>query len=569
MPLVKNYTGVELLQMRDRLSQDRDVYIGLREACRFYFNPQQLESRVFGNKVSEKLTPQNSMGVQSARDLTSGLYSNTINLSDEFFGFTVANKELSENDNVKDWFAKCSEIAVGKLASTNYSHSTLQTLRDYVVVCTGVQYSEMDTESKKLRFTTFMVDHCSIAENEQRKIDTIFRDFEMTAQQAYEKWGDECPESVKEKYKDVNKRFDKDRYVHCVFPRLDYEERKRQRKEANIKIERGVDMAYASYYVHEETKEIVVEGGYRTCPYAVPRFERADETPYGRGTAFTARGIMAQLEQLCYSISDGVELGVNPPIVKPPHSSDMWVDDITPGGTIYADPNGPMPTFYQSNIDVNSGAQYKMLLEQEVKNLFYVDLFKMLEDRKNMTATEVAQRVAEKTQLLLPVISNIYDELYSVQLKRVFYLLLDNGFFPVMPAELAQVWEQEELRISYSTKLDLKLAQLEIGQILKSINEINLIYAAKQENPDIVASLKVDEVSKEILRMNNVSPDYIQSDDATEQYYEDKAAAEQQAMNAEMASKMMQPLNLQETIEQNSPLQMGLEGAGMTGIGGY
>ena len=36
----RDYSGSELVQMRDQLKNDRDIFISLRETCRFFFKPQ-------------------------------------------------------------------------------------------------------------------------------------------------------------------------------------------------------------------------------------------------------------------------------------------------------------------------------------------------------------------------------------------------------------------------------------------------------------------------------------------------------------------------------------------------
>ena len=564
MAKLRKYTGQELLKLRDTLKTDRDLFITLREQCRFYFSPQDRFTYEFKSNTANKGTPNNPKGIECARDLTAGLFSNTINLSDEFFGFQIADKDLSENNNIKDWFAKCSEISISKLAASNYSLSTLETIQDYVVVCTGVQYSEM-TQDKGLRFQNFMIDHCGIAEDKDGKIDTVFRDFEMTACQAYDRWGDSIPHQIMEKYKNVNTRYEKDKYLHCVFPRLDY------KKNYDIKREEDSpeNMPWASYFIFEADGEIIEEGGYKSCPYAVPRFERTTSNPYGRGAAFSAKNLASGLERLSADIDDGVELRVNPPAFLPVGISDQSDIDLTPAAVNFYNPSMGMPVFYQSDIDLGSATQREEKIEAQLQELFYVNLFRMLEDQKNMTATEVAQRVAEKTQMLLPIVARLYDELYSVTLTRVFHLLLDSGFFPEMPEELLEVWPAQQLKIKYTTKLDQKLAQLEIGQVMKSLEEVGILQKMAAEFPDINAILNVGEFGKEIFRLNDVSPDYLKSDQETEDYMKAKAQAEEQAAQAEQQANMIDKINLQNKIDPNSIIGQNQAQLGGTTASGF
>jgi len=560
---LRKYKGRELLAMRGQLKVDNDVFISLRETCRFFYSPEDHNSYTGESNIAGKQSPQNPTGIEAARDLTAGLFSNTINLQDEFFGFRVADKDLSESKVNEDWFAKCSEISINKLAASNFILSTIDTIHDYVVVCTGVQYSEM-TEDKGLRFQNFMIDLCNIAEDKDGKINTVFRDFQMTACQAYELWGDAIPEEVMKQYDDPKTRYEVSKYIHCVFPRLDYKKRYKKIKGKDgaedyriSELDKPEEMKYASYYILEKDGTIVEEGGYRHCPYAVPRFQiNLDNNPYGRGVAFMTKGLMAALDILSADVSDGIELGVNPPLFLSGTMSDQNSIDITPGAVNFWNPaQNDKPFMYQAEINVQNAAAYIEKLEEQVRNMFYVNIFRTLEDHKNMTATEVTQRVAEKIQMILPIIARLYDELYSVTLTHVFYLLLDAGAFPEMPAELRQAWDTQELRIDFTTRLDMKLDQLEIGQLLKSIEEIGLVSAVEAESPSIAAVLHTAKVKKEILRMNRVSPDYIKDQKETQAWYDEQEKIANEEREIEKLKALpIDNLNLQDANAENSML---------------
>jgi len=541
---LRKYSGKDLIAMCAQLKTDRDLFISLRETCRFFYSPEDHNSYTGQSNTAGKQSPQNPTGIESARDLTAGLFSNTINLQDEFFGYEIGSKELADDKSIEAWFASCSEVSIHELAASNYVLSTIDTIHDYVVVCTAVQYSEM-TEDKGLRFQNFMIDLCSIAEDKDGRINTVFRDFQMTACQAYELWGDAIPDEVMKQYMEPKTRYETEKYIHCVFPRLDYKKRYRTVEVTNkegvkepkqiARAEKREDMKYASYFILEKNGAIVEEGGYRQCPYAVPRFQiNLDNNPYGRGVAFMTKGLMASLDILSADISDGIELGVNPPLFLSGSMSDQASVDITPGAVNFWNPAfDDRPFMYQAEINVADASAREEKLETQVKNMFYVNVFKMLEDHKNMTATEVTERVAEKIQMILPIIARLYDELYSVTLTHVFYLLLDSGAFPPMPEALKEVWDHQELRIKFTTRLDMKLDQLEIGQILKTIEQIALVTGAVQEAPGIAAVLKIDDIKSRLAKMNRMSPKFIKNDKETAEWNAAQEKQRQEEMDIE------------------------------------
>lgn len=577
---LKRYEGLELLAMRKQLIPDRDIFTFLRETCRFFFSPNDHNSYTQNSNIAGKRTPQNPVGIQAARDLTSGLFSNTINIQDEFFGFRLADKELADNEKIKDWFAKCSETTIAKLAASNFILSSTETIHDYVIVNTAVQYSEM-TKNKGIRFHNFMVDHCAISEDKDGRVDTIFRDFQLTACQAYEKWGEKLPEKIMAQYKDPNQKYTKTNYIHCVFPRLDYEKKfKKLRKEGTAdeyevdkkgeiiivpEFEGKENMKYASYYILEEDGSILDEGGYRNFPYAVPRQQtNLDSNPYGRGISFMVKGLMASLDILSANISDGIELKVNPPLFLFGTQSDQNGIDLYPGAVNYLSAaSADKPFFYQSDIDIAGATLREEKLEKQIREMFYNDLFKMLEDHKNMTATEVAARVAEKIQLILPVIARLYDELYSVTLSHVFHLLLEADVFTEMPQELAEIWDQQELRIEFTTRLDQKLAAIEISQILTAIDQIAKISEYEQNAPSIMSIIKSDWIKRDIARKNGIHPDGLKSEEETKAWREQQEANAQEVKMMEAAATGFDKINLQKPVDPSS--LMGQQAAATAG----
>ena len=128
----KKYTGQELCSMREQLVNNQNVFVALWESLRFFYKPQDRTDYTFNNNVGGKRVPQTTKGMRARSILASGLYSNTINLSDDFFSFSLSDKDLAESDEVKDYFAKCTEITVSKLAASNYALSTFETIdRDW------------------------------------------------------------------------------------------------------------------------------------------------------------------------------------------------------------------------------------------------------------------------------------------------------------------------------------------------------------------------------------------------------------------------------------------------------
>jgi len=94
-------------------------------------------------------------------------------------------------------------------------------------------------------------------------IDTLYRDFEYTARQAMQRWGDANPDAIsKAAEKEPERKF---RFVHAVEPRGEREPNRLD----------GGHKTYASIYVAEEGRTILQESGFDEFPYMVSRYVTA------------------------------------------------------------------------------------------------------------------------------------------------------------------------------------------------------------------------------------------------------------------------------------------------------
>jgi hypothetical protein len=97
----------------------------------------------------------------------------------------------------------------------------------------------------------------------------------MTAYQAAQKWGmDRLPASLHSALEQNSQwRYS---FLHCVKPRQDYDP---DRLDA-----RG--MPFSSHYVSVEGQCLMqAEGGFRSFPYAISRYDQTPNEVYGRGPA--------------------------------------------------------------------------------------------------------------------------------------------------------------------------------------------------------------------------------------------------------------------------------------------
>ena len=530
------YSGKDLDQMHSKLLDEQSQLKGTYQECYKYYIPESQDIVNGSNAQSINDLPFDTIGIQAAIALASGIFSNTINMGDEFFSYRISDEKIKDSDEACDFMTKAGKKALEILQGSNFALEAFELIQSWITLNTGVQYT--DYINRKFRCKNFSIAECCISEDENGKVDTVFREFKLTAKQAFGKWGEACSDKVKKDAISPENMFNKHEFIHAVMPRMDRDEEKVD----------AVNMPHASYYYEKEEKHILEESGYNTFPYHVPRFYRKSTSPYGRGPSFTLLPTIREVCELRAGILDGIQLKLQPPVFLPGQSDSADVD-LSPGAVNHYDATKGKPMFLPVDVDINSAASYRMEIKKEIEEMFFVDLFRMLEDQKNMTATEVTERVAEKVQAITPVINRLYNEYFSPLLERLFDIMISEGLL----GEVPQIISQSDYSVEYSTKLENKLRALDTSQIMTAMDQVGMVYE-KAQIPGVSEVINIDKVVKGIIKNNNIDPDYVRSDKETEELRAAKAEQQQKAAMQEGLKGMIQPMDLSKAPEEGSPM---------------
>ena len=526
-----------ILRVHQSLKVMREPNQKVWDDCLFSYLPEMQNTGT--TKIQgEQGQPLDLIGMNSLTKLSAGIFSNTVSMGDEFFGFKTNDPGLNKNESVKRFFSKAAEIVLKQMQSSNYMLSTYEAITYYCALNTAVQYVEYNNEDG-LVFNNFPITGCSIAQDHLGKVNTLYREFKMSAAQAVGRWGERCSKEVVAAYESEQTRYQEFEFVHAVMPR----------EERDTKKIDNENMPFASYYVDIANKHICEESGYTSFPYAVPRFFKVGSEPYGRGPSFTCLPTFREICDLRSDISDGVKLLLQPPVFMPGTSGEDDID-LSPGAINFYNPADGKPIFYTPTIDIERSRDYLMTLKDDIKDAFFVDVFKMLDDLKNMTATEVNERMAEKIQQIVPVVSRLYEEFFSVMITRCFELLLDAEKITDVPEELVGT----DYKVEYTTKLDNRLKSLEIGQVLKTFQEIMVVAEALLAEPDLRNFFDIDKVYDIIAQGNNVDVDLVREEVERSKLRQAEAEAKQKQQEADQLASSMKPIDAQQANAPGSIL---------------
>ena len=142
-------------------------------------------------------------------------------------------------------------------------------------------------------------------------------------------------------------------------------------------------------------------------------------------------GDIKQLQHEQKRKAQAIDKMVNPPMVAPASLRGRPTTVIA-GGTTYVDPTQGATGFqpaYQVQPRVNELMMDIQEVQQRIARGFYADLFAMMisSDRRQITATEVAERHEEKLVLLGPVLQRLNVELLDPLLDDTFSFALEAG----------------------------------------------------------------------------------------------------------------------------------------------
>lgn len=423
---------------------------------------------------------------------------------------------LAEDDEVKGYLEEVNKILFSARYSANFDNQVHECYFDSGAFGNMAMFIG-DRLGRSLYYRTVPIDQLFFMENEYGQVDLVHREFPMTARQAAQKFGNErLPMQIRDA---AEKRPEQEFwFVHCVKPRED--------ADVSRKDYRG--MAFASYFIAVDSREIVGEGGYRSFPYAVSRYAVTSGEVYGRGPAQLILPDVMMLNEMNRTTIQAAQLAVLPPLLA---HRDGILDAIrmTPAAINYGgvDDNGrqmiqPLTTGSRPEIGLELMDQKRAL----INDAFWNTLFQILVDTPSMTATEAMLRAQEKGALLAPTASRIEAEFLSPMVEREIDILAAAGVLPPMPEKLMEAGGLFE--VEYTSPLERARRAEEGVSILRTFEQLAPL--AQIAGPTVFKRFNFDEAAKVLADVNGVPAKIMYSDEEMEEINA------QEAQQAELAS---------------------------------
>lgn len=280
--------------------------------------------------------------------------------------------------------------------------------------------------------------------------------------------------------------------------------------------------------------------GYAEFPIVAPRWEVVGGDFYGRGPGWDALGESKTLQELRKDYLVAQKMAIQPPMVGP-NSLRGTHRDLRPNGITYVDPTDPNQVFrplYEVRPDLPGQIAAMQDSRDTIRRIFFADLFLaiIMNDDKNMTATQVNAINNEQMMMIGPVYERLDHELLDPFIGRTFGIMDRMGLIPPVPEELAG----QELKIEYISML--AQAQQMVG--LGGIDRLTT-YAGEMAkiNPDVLDKFDADEAVDQYARMLGVPAAIVRSDEAVAEMRRSRAEQQAQMQQMAAAAQMAQTAN--------------------------
>lgn len=460
-----------------------------------------------------------STGQHSATLLASAVVGGVTPSNSRWFDLDVP----SDPENRDAWLDDSADITWSEIHASNFDAAGYETIYDSVIAGVAVVFIDYDEELQSLLFEEWPLAGTYIAASKSGGIiDTIYRCYSLTAEQAVSEFGtnERRPQNkglssgvMQAAKSEPNRKIE---FVQCIYPTGNHGVRSN-------------DLPFASVHIEKNSKHMARESGYHEFPCAVPRWFAIPASPWAVGPVykalpdiktlneakrFTLQNAEMQMAGMWGAVDDGV---INPATIKVGPRQIAVVADknnffpITPGGNIQL-----------GELMINS-------MRMQVMQTMMVDNLQLPQDR-DMTATEVNTRMEILRQILAPIYGRIQSEWLQPVVTRSFGLLLRNGKIPPPPESLSSA----RLGIRYISPLARAQRMGEVAGMDRY--EMTLAQTAAF-NPEVLDVYKWDEAERERSYLLGVPQKLIPSVAEVDKVRKERAA--QQAAAQQAAQQQM------------------------------
>ena len=477
----------------------------------------------------------NEKGFYASRVCGAGMLAGVSSPSRPWLKLKTSDQDLNESQEAKMWFDIAERYLYDVFASSNYYHVKQQSYRDMGDFGQGPVLTDED-------FDNVINCYCSpageyyLAVDRRGVVDTMYRDMQRTTLQIIEEfapWGN-IPREVRYAY-DTG-----DYQRNWTIIGVD---------QPNVRFQRGArgpnGMVFSKVYycldvADQDGNAILGVGGANENPISAPRWDLQAGDTYGDGPGIIVLPTVKSLQVLERRKGQMVDKMAAPSTQAPASmkKAKLSVNHMPGGNSFYPDisaagsSGAPIRAIYEIQGPQLQAVMMEMnVLEGRIDTGYFVDLFlaTLQSDRRQVTATEIAERHEEKLIALGPVLERTHYEGLNHDVKRAFGVLMRHKVLPPPP----KVLDGMPFEVEYISLLATAQRAIGAGPIERFSGFMGNLAAG---NPEILDKWDMDQTVDEYGDVVGVPASLIRSDDQVAEIRSNRAKQQQQAQQMQTAA---------------------------------
>jgi len=470
-------------------------------------------------------TATDSGQILAASIMTGGTPSNS-----RWVGLSTGN----DTDEEKRWLDAAAQLIWHNIHASNYDSEGIDACLDMVAAGWFVMFCDSPEEGG-YHFQLLPMSSSFIGASKPGGVpDILVHEYQLTAEQAFNKFGEAKVSEKIRKCMEDGKPDEKFKFVWSIYPRSSAEA-------AGILAK---NLPFTSIHVDLDCKEVVLESGFHECPFWAPRYSKLPGTVYAVGPMFRAMPDVKQLNRLVYLEDMNADVAI----------SGMWIaedDGVLNPRTVKI---GPRKIIVANSVDsmkpLSSGANFnlsftkKEALQASIRKILMADQLPPI-DSPVRSATEFQLRVQQIRQVLGPVFGRLQPEWYGPMVARCFGLALRAGVLGRPPQSLAQ----RTITVVFNSPMAKSQKLEEVGAIESSIVSISQMAAV---DPTVLDTVDMDAAARQIMEGRGAPASISRSPEAVSQLREQRAQAQQQAQQQQQQHELAQktvPIAMQQAAK--------------------
>ena len=364
---------------------------------------------------------------------------------------------------------------------------------------------------------------CFISVDMKGQILRFFRVRKLTAEQIVARWPEAASPKIKTLASTPDGKNTTHTVVHALIPRGELDRRGKI----------GVRAAtWSSFYVDVEAKTIMDESGYWEMPYIHHGWNHSAGRAYSEGPMALALAEIKSLNLMAKNELISAQQAVRPPLAT--YGDNFTRINLNAGATNPGLVNGDGRLLVQPIMTHTRPDFAQAVLESRrtsVREMLYLNLWQILIERPDMTATEAMLRAQEKGELLGPV-GISFNHSLALMVEREIAILARKGAFEQGAALEAPASLQDfKIMPQFKAPLDRMRAMEEVIGAQRTVQGMMEVAAF---DPSIMDDLNVRRYSDMLRRGNGAPADLF----FTEEEKKDKMQGQQQTQELAQALEL-------------------------------